>query len=196
MLGREIPMSYTKRDLLSIIGDHDVAPASEVDQDERRIARGAFSFSHKKVEDVMTPNTVVKTVHADDVIDAAYLADLKDSGYSRLPVGTEDPNRFIGILYLKDLLGIAVPTTVRTVMDGTIHFVNTSDPLDIVLDQFIKTKMHLFVVLDQFGGFEGVITVEDVIEEIIGTEIMDEDDITPDLRQEALHKNILKPAVK
>jgi CBS domain containing-hemolysin-like protein len=140
----------------------------------------------------MTPNTVVKTVRADDVIDEAYLADLKDSGYSRLPVGTDDPNQFVGILYLKDLLGIKIPIIVRDVMDGTVHFVNTSDPLDTVLDQFIKTKMHLFVVLDEFGGFEGVITVEDVIEEIIGTEIMDEDDVTPDLRQEAKLKKYLK----
>ena len=129
---------------------------------------------------------------ADDIIDEAYLADLKDSGYSRLPVGTDDPNQFVGILYLKDLLGVNIPTKVRDVMDGTVHFVNTYDPLDTVLDQFIKTKMHLFVVLDEFGGFEGVITVEDVIEEIIGTEIMDEDDVTPDLRQEAKLKKYLK----
>ncbi len=192
MLGKEVPTSYTKRDLLSIISDDKTTSNGDVDHDERRIAKGAFSFSHRNVEHVMTPNTVVKTVRADDVIDEAYLADLKDSGYSRLPVGTDDPNQFVGILYLKDLLGIKIPIIVRDVMDGTVHFVNTSDPLDTVLDQFIKTKMHLFVVLDEFGGFEGVITVEDVIEEIIGTEIMDEDDVTPDLRQEAKLKKYLK----
>ncbi len=186
ILGKETPTSYTKRDLLSIIEDDKTTPDGDVDHDERRIAKGAFSFSHRLVEHVMTPNTVVKLVHAEDIIDEAYLADLKDSGYSRLPVGTNDPNQFVGILYLKDLLGIVIPKKVRDVMDSTIHFVNTSDPLDTVLDQFIKTKMHLFVVLDEFGGFEGVITVEDVIEEIIGAEIMDEDDVTPDLRQEAM----------
>jgi metal transporter CNNM len=195
LLGKEVPTSFTKRDLLSIIGDDKTNPNGDVDHDERRIAHGAFSFSHRNVEHVMTPNTVVKTVQADDTIDEAYLADLKDSGYSRLPVGTEDPNQFVGILYLKDLLGIKIPTIVRDVMDGTVHFVNASDPLDTVLDQFIKTKMHLFVVLDEFGGFEGVITVEDVIEEIIGTEIMDEDDVTPDLRQEAKLKKYLKKLV-
>ncbi|MES2930593.1 MAG: CNNM domain-containing protein [Patescibacteria group bacterium] len=189
LLGEEGPVRYTKRDILSIIED-DTTSEADVDQDEKRIARGAFSFSHRNVEHVMTPNTVVKMVKVDDVIDEKYLANLKDSGYSRLPVGTDDPNQFVGILYLKDLLGIELPKKVRDVMDGTIHFVNPSDPLDTVLNQFIKTKMHLFVVVDEFGGFEGVITVEDVIEEIIGAEIMDEDDVIPDLRQVAIHKKM------
>lgn len=192
LLGKEVPTSYTKRDLLSIIADDKTTSNGDVDHDERRIARGAFSFSHRNVDHVMTPNTVVKIVHVDDIINEEYLADLKDSGYSRLPVGTDDPNQFVGILYLKDLIGVSIPTKVKDVMDGTVHFVNASDPLDTVLDQFIKTKMHLFVVLDEFGGFEGVITVEDVIEEIIGAEIMDEDDVTPDLRQEAKLKKYLK----
>lgn len=192
LLGKEVPTSYTKRDLLSIIADDKTTSNGDVDHDERRIAHGAFSFSHRNVDHVMTPNTVVKIVHVDDIINEEYLADLKDSGYSRLPVGTDDPNQFVGILYLKDLIGVAIPTKVKDVMDGTVHFVNASDPLDTVLDQFIKTKMHLFVVLDEFGGFEGVITVEDVIEEIIGAEIMDEDDVTPDLRQEAKLKKYLK----
>ncbi len=196
ILGKEIPTRYTKRDLISIIEDDASSPTSEVDQDEKRIARGAFSFSHRNVEHVMTPNTVVKTVHTDDAIDAAYLAELKDSGYSRLPVATDDPNQFVGILYLKDLLGIQIPTSVRDVMDTTIHFVHPSDPLDTVLNQFIKTKMHLFVVLDEFGGFEGVITVEDIIEEIIGAEIMDEDDTVPDLRQVAIFNKVQKKVFK
>ena len=70
-------------------------------------------------------------------------------------------------------------------MDKEIHFVRLTDLLDTVLNQFIKTKNHLFVVCDDNGSFKGVITVEDVIEEIIGAEIMDEDDVVPDLRKAA-----------
>jgi metal transporter CNNM len=195
LLGEEGPTRYTKRDILSIIED-DTSSEGGVDQDERRIARGAFSFSHKIVENVMTPNTVVKTVHVDDIIDKKYLADLKDSGYSRLPVVTDDTNMFAGILYLKDLLGITLPKKVKDVMDKEVHIVHPNDPLDNVLNQFIKTKNHLFVVLDEFGGFEGVITVEDVIEEIIGQEIMDEDDTIPDLRQVAKEKTTRKRVSK
>ncbi len=191
LLGEEGPTRYSKRDILSIIED-DTSSDTGVDQDERRIAHGAFSFSHRNVGQVMTPNTVVKIVQVNDVIDKAYLADLKDSGYSRLPVGTDDPNTFVGILYLKDLLGIKLPKKVKDVMDDNIHFVTLADPLDTVLNQFIKTKKHLFVVLDEFGGFEGVITVEDIIEEIIGAEIMDEGDVVPDLRKGAIETKTRK----
>jgi CBS domain containing-hemolysin-like protein len=128
----------------------------------------------------------------DDIIDEKYLLDLKDSGYSRLPVATDDTNQFMGMLYLKDLIGIKLPQKVSDLMEKTIYFVHPSDPLDSVLNKFIKTKTHLFIVLDEFGGFEGVITVEDVIEEIIGTEIMDEDDDIPDLRQAAIENKIKK----
>ena len=183
-LGEEGPTRYTKRDILSIIED-DTTPETGVDQDERRIARGAFSFSHRTVEQVMTPNTVVKTVTIHDIIDKKYLAELKDSGYSRVPVQGDQENEFIGVLYLKDLLGIALPKKVSEVMDKEIHFVRLTDLLDTVLNQFIKTKNHLFVVCDDNGSFKGVITVEDVIEEIIGAEIMDEDDVVPDLRKAA-----------
>lgn len=195
LLGEEGPTQYTKRDILSIIED-DTSPNTEVDQDERRIARGAFSFSHKNVEHVMTPNTVVKTLHINDVIDKKYLADLKEFGYSRLPVSDEETNQFMGMLFLKDLLGIKLPKKVSDLMDKTIYFVHPSDPLDSVLNKFIKTKTHLFVVLDEFGGFEGIITIEDVIEEIIGTEIMDEDDDVPDLRQAAIENRSRRPTVK
>lgn len=194
ILGEEGPTRYTKRDLLSIIDD-DSLDEDGVDHDERRIARGAFSFSHRKVEHVMTPNTVVKVIKVTDVINKKYLANLKDSGYSRIPVINED-NKFKGILYLKDLLGITLPKKVKDIMDPTVYFVRPSDPLDKVLNKFIKTKTHLFVVLDEFGGFEGVITVEDVIEEIIGKEIMDEDDVVPDLRQEAIETKTKKKPLK
>lgn len=75
-------------------------------------------------------------------------------------------------------------------MDKNVCFVNAADPLDTVLNLFIKKKIHLFIVHDEFGGFEGVITLEDVIEEIIGAEIMDEGDEVADLRQMALEKKM------
>jgi metal transporter CNNM len=180
-LGKEMYTRYTKSDLLEIIEDESVEEG-DVNIDEKRLVKGSLSFSGKKVTDVLTPSTIVEYVHQDDTIDMDYLMRLKDTGYSRLPVKTDDHNQIVGILYLKDLLGLKLPVSVDSVMEGTVHFVSSDDTLDDVLDEFIATKMHLFIVLDEFGAFEGVITLEDILEEIIGVEIMDEDDEDADLR--------------
>ncbi len=185
ILGEEKVSRFSKVDLLTILDENDKGGVSDVDTDERRIARGSLLFSDRRVNNVMTPNTVVKTISSNEVMDHDQLIELRNTGYSRIPVYEGEPNNFIGILYLKDLIGVQTPCKVSVVMDSTIHFVQANDPLDKVLSEFISTKMHLFVVLDEFGGFEGVITVEDILEEIIGQEIMDEDDDIPDLRQYA-----------
>ncbi len=182
VLGREVYRTYSKKEILEILDDDQSIDSGDVDTDEKRIVRGSLSFSHKIVDDVLTPSTIVETVHQDDTIDEEYLARLKVSGYSRLPVRTDDHNQIIGVLYLKDLLGLQLPVITKEIMDSTVHFVSSEDTLDGVLDAFIKTKMHLFVALDEFGTFQGVITLEDILEEIIGAEIMDEDDEDADLR--------------
>ncbi|MCC6323550.1 DUF21 domain-containing protein [Candidatus Nomurabacteria bacterium] len=182
ILGEEKVNRLSKIDLLTILDENDKSGVTDVDNDERRIARGSLLFSERRVVNVMTPNTVVKTISHDEVLDHDRLIDLRNTGYSRIPVYENNQHNFTGILYLKDLIGIDTTCNVSSVMDNTIHFVHSNDPLDKVLSEFISTKMHLFVVLDEFGGFEGVITVEDILEEIIGQEIMDEDDEIPDLR--------------
>ncbi|MEN9852363.1 MAG: Magnesium and cobalt efflux protein CorC [Candidatus Parcubacteria bacterium] len=182
VLGDQLHTKYTKRDLLEIVADENSVEEGDVDTDERRIVRGSLSFSHKKVRDVLTPSTIVESVHIDDTIDSDYINRLKNAGYSRLPVQTDDRNQSVGILYLKDLLGVTLPIKVKDALDSTVHFVSLEDTLDTVLDEFIKTKMHLFIVLDEFGTYQGVVTLEDIVEEIIGAEIMDEDDEDPDLR--------------
>ncbi len=183
ILGEEQIAKMTKMDLLSMVEDTQESHVAGVDTDERRIMRGSLLFSDKKVHSVLTPNTVVKTISHTAILTQEKILELKESGYSRIPVSAADPNHFVGVLYLKDLIGLSAPIPVKEVMDNTIHFVHVNDPLDHVLKEFIETKMHLFVVLDEFGGFEGIITIEDIMEEIIGQEIMDEDDVIPDLKQ-------------
>lgn len=185
ILGEEKVNKISKVDLLTILDDSDTRGVTGVDTDERRIARGSLLFSDRSASNVMTPNTVVKTISYNQILDHDRLIDLRNTGYSRIPVYENDQHNFTGILYLKDLIGIDIPCKVSDVMDSTIHFVHSNDPLDKVLSEFISTKIHLFVVLNEFGGFDGVITVEDILEEIIGQEIMDEDDDIPDLRMYA-----------
>ena len=182
VFGEEQVSRLSKVDLLSIFDDTQGANVVGVDTDERRIVRGSLLFSDKKVNNVLTPNTVVKTISHNQLLTPEIILELKDSGYSRVPVLGDDAHHFVGVLYLKDLLGLTKTITVKDIMDSTVHFVHTNDPLDRVLSEFIDTRTHLFVVVDDFGAFEGIITIEDIVEEIIGKEIMDEDDDIPDLR--------------
>ena len=185
-LGKELPHHLSKRELVSMIDEYEAhLPESAIDSDEQRIARGSLMFSNKTVADVMTPNTVAITLDIAQALDAATIQHLKQSGLSRFPVYENDKNNIVGILYWRDLVGVALGTPVRNVYDAYVYFVEPEDKLDAMLNQFIQQRTHLFVVRDEFGGFEGVITLEDILEEIVGTEIVDEKDKHTDLRRVA-----------
>ncbi len=185
-LGQEINHHLTKKELISMIEEYEAhLPESAIDVDEQRIARGSLLYSHRTVADVMTPTTVTIMVELSQTLDEQTLASLKQSGFSRLPVYEGDINTIVGILYWRDLVGVPLGESVKKYYDPHVHFVDPDDKLDAVLNQFIQRRMHLFAVRDEFGVFLGVISLEDVLEEIIGTEIVGEDDRHPDMRRVA-----------
>jgi len=189
LLGTELHSPYTKKELISVIDEYANFPEAGVDADEQRLVKGSLSVSHKVVRDVMTPNTVVFTVMLTDILDDTFIKELKEAGFSRFPVSTEDdPNNIVGILFLRSLVGLHGTPSVRDMYTPGILSVNDTELLDTVLNRAIDTKSHMMIVQDEFGGFEGVITIEDIIEEIVGTEIVDEDDAHPDMRRVALEK--------
>ena len=189
LLGAELQSPYTKKELLSVVEEYSNFPEAGVDADEQRLVKGSLSFSHKIVRDVMTPNTVVFKISLLDTLDEELVHELKDSGFSRFPVyHDEDHDNIVGILFLRSLVGISGIPSVRDMYVPGILSVNDTELLDSVLNKAIDTKSHMMIVQDEFGGFEGVITVEDIIEEIVGREIVDEDDPHPDMRRVALEK--------
>jgi metal transporter CNNM len=185
-LGHELKAQVSKKELISMIDEYEAhLPDSAIDTDEQRIARGSLMFSHKTVADVMTPSTVSILVESSQILDEATVTYLKQTGFSRFPVYEKEKDNLIGILYWRDLVGVSFGKLVKEVYDPYIYFVEPEDKLDSVLNQFIQRHMHLFAVRDEFGAFLGVISLEDVLEEIIGTEIVGEDDKHPDLRRVA-----------
>ena len=183
-LGEELATIYSKRELVKIVEEHEDADGSDVDADEERIVKGALTFSEKYVQDVMTPRTVVEMFESSVKIDKDFLSAFKKSGYSRTPVYRDTPDNIIGILYTSQLLGeVSMGKTVGEVADKKVFFIDENKKLDDVFNTFIQTHYHLFVVKNEFGGMEGVITLEDVLEEIIKTEIVDETDKHQDLRK-------------
>lgn len=145
-------------------------------EDEQRILKGIVRFGSTTVKEVMTPRTSVIAIE----IKAPFQDTLKhivDKGYSRIPVYEDQLDQIKGLLYVKDLLPY---------VDASDHFgwqdlirapffVPESKKIDDLLKEFQQRRIHLAVVVDEFGGTSGVISLEDVLEEIVG-EISDEFD--------------------
>ncbi|MDO4781390.1 MAG: CNNM domain-containing protein [Candidatus Saccharibacteria bacterium] len=173
-IGKEPPQLYTHQELEQILHEHAASRHSLVDYDESQIAAGALRFSKKTARDVATVMDEVYAVALDDEVDATMVAQFKQVGHSRIPV-SDEAGQFVGLLYVKDLIGKRLPKPVSQLYRDKIHDIDARSRLDTVLSRFIQTRSHLFVVMD---GEEqvGIITLEDVIEEILNREIEDEFD--------------------
>lgn len=176
-IGSESPLIYSHTELIHLVNDHAKHSQGTIDHDEGRIMVGALKFSQKSAGEVATPLKKVVAVELEDSLDAALVNMIKRQGHSRLPVVNSD-KKFVGILYVKDILGRKLPTPVSHVYREKIYSVPSSTALDTALSRFIQTKSHLFLVIDdeQHGKPVGILTLEDVIEEIINREIEDEHD--------------------
>jgi metal transporter CNNM len=187
VLGDELPTVYTKTELKRLLEEHRDHKNSEIDTDEVRIARGALSFGDRQIRDIMTPRSVASMIDANQLLDAATMAQLKKSGFSRIPVYRHNAADDIGgILYMKDLVGVdTAKKTAGKLARSKVYFVKLDDNLDDTLNAFLKTRNHLFVVIDEFAEVHGIVTIEDVLEEIIDREIADEFDRYDDMRKVA-----------
>jgi CBS domain containing-hemolysin-like protein len=130
----------------------------------------------------MVPRREVRTVSAEEAISPVVIRELHDSGYSRFPVHGEKSEQFIGTLYLKDLINLKATGKVKDVMEHAVYYVHEEYPLEQALHAFLKTKHHLFIVVNKFEEYVGIITIEDILEQILGCKIIDEFDAYDDLR--------------
>jgi putative hemolysin len=143
--------------------------------EEQRMLRGIVKFGNTEVKQVMRPRTEV-VAFAKDLSFQQLLAAIVDSGFSRVPVFEETLDRVVGILYIKDVLPHIDKAEFEWLkLLREPYFVAESRKLDDLLKDFQEQKVHLAVVVDEYGGTSGIITLEDVIEEIVG-EISDEYD--------------------
>jgi putative hemolysin len=153
-----------------------------VEEDEREMIRGVFEFSATVAREVMTPRidiiAVPKEITLDELIDLVVT-----EGHSRVPVFAGTIDNIIGVLLAKDLLPLmANPHSIRaenfdvSTLMREPYFVPDTKPVDDILAEFRQSSMHLAIVIDEFGGTYGLVTMEDLLEEIVG-EIKDEYDI-------------------
>jgi len=188
-LGREMPNVYSRNELLSIIEEHEDSDESSIDRDEERIVKGALTFSDKMAKDVMTPKKMVLMLEVGEKLSPALVSKLRKSGHSRFPVYKDERDNIVGILYLRELVGRKLASKkVNGFFQKKPVVISEDMALDSVLNKFLRTKHHLFVVVNEFDSVEGVISMEDVIEDILNREIMDEFDKHANLRKTAKKK--------
>ncbi len=141
-----------------------------------------MTFGDKLISDVYTPRRVVRAVRADETVGPVLLAELHDSGFSRFPVYEDDPNEIIGILHLRDLVRKNRSGKIRSYMKQDVCFVHEQQSLRRGLDAILKTHQQLFVVVNSFEEYIGVVSIEDILEQVIGEHIVDEFDAYDDMR--------------
>lgn len=163
------------------------------EQDKRRIIN-SLHFNKRTVQDIMTPRGVVTFIKKTDVVGPYILNDLHKSGHSRFPVIDGDIDHVVGMLYTRDLITLNDKSskTASEIMDNHVYYINADQTLDHALNAFLKTHRHMFVVVNGYRETAGVVSLEDVMEALLGYKIIDEFDQHDDLRavaERVAHKN-------
>ncbi|PQB05681.1 gliding motility-associated protein GldE [Aureitalea marina] len=144
-------------------------------REEQKILQGIVSFGNTDVKNVMQPRMDIFALNEESSF-KEILPELIQNGYSRIPVYRESMDTIVGILYIKDLMPHLDKDSLKwTDLMREPYFVPENKKLDDLLNEFKEMKMHLAIVVDEYGGTSGLISLEDIIEEIVG-EISDEFD--------------------
>jgi putative hemolysin len=152
--------------------------------DEKELITNVFEFNNKKAEDVMTHRTDLCMLWIDDEPDAIR-QEILENGFTRFPVYDEDADDILGILHLRDYLTNLLsqePATLRELLRPA-YFIPENVPADMLFRDMQKENIHLAVVVDEYGGTRGIVTMEDLVEEIVGN-IYDEYDEAPEAIQQ------------
>ncbi|MBE0597346.1 MAG: DUF21 domain-containing protein [Desulfuromonadales bacterium] len=155
-----------------------------VAKEQRRMLLGIFELTQVRVRDVMIPRTEMATFEVNATFDEV-LAQVRNTSHSRFPVYEGSLDSIIGIVHAKDIIncvGRSESFNLRELLRPP-YFVPESKRIGTLLQSFRKKRVHLAVVVDEYGGAEGIVTLEDIIEEIVG-DIQDEYDVEEILYRE------------
>ena len=159
----------------------DLTKDSVDNKEEKKILEGIVKFGNTDVKQIMTPRTDV-VAFQNDLDYKSLINDLKAVKFSRIPVYEDSFDKIKGILYVKDLIGkIKEPANYQwNKLLRDAKFVPENKKLDDLLKEFQEEKTHIAIVVDEYGGSSGIVTLEDVLEEIVGdiTDEFDEKDVT------------------
>ena len=172
---------YEREDLIKLLSHQKNQIDNRISETELMAARGALTFADKTVVSVMTPRKAVEWVSRGAPIGPKLMDDLHKTRHIRFPVIASDSKpgnpEVVGSVYLRDLLkNLEKRGTVSDIMKRDAHFINESHSLLQALDGFLKSGQHLLTVVNNFEEVVGVLTLEDVLGQILGQKIADEFD--------------------
>ena len=165
---------HTSEELRMLLGQS--KQSGEIQESEHELLENVFEFNDRMVKQIMVPRTRISAIdvntNEDTVLEMVY-----NEGYSRIPVYEGNIDNIVGVLYVKDLLQIIrrhEPLELAKTMRPA-YFVPETKKINRLLRQFQRKHMHMAIVSDEFGGVSGIVTIEDIMEELVG-EIQDEYD--------------------
>ena len=172
-----------RNDLVEVI--QDAEERDLIDQDTKDMIEGVLEIAELRVRDIMIPRSQMVTIEKSQPIEA-FLPVIIESGHSRFPVINEDKDHVEGILLAKDLLKVGLaqeeePFSIERFLRPAV-IVPESKRVDRLLKEFQAERYHMAMVVDEFGGVSGLVTIEDILELIVGEidDEFDDDDNEPD----------------
>lgn len=160
--------------------------SGHLEEAQEKVISNIIELKLKTVRQVMTPRTVTFSLEETTTVQEAMKQINRLTSHSRVPVYQGEPDNVTGMIMRKDVLLAAAQGNHDYALKRLkydVHFVPETMPLNRVLIDFFEKHQHLFVVVDEYGSVTGIISMEDVLEEIVGEEIIDESDKTQDMRE-------------
>lgn len=169
--------------------------SGDIEENEARVINNIIELKSKIVRQIMTPRTVTFSLNEKSTVGESMKMIDRLSSHSRIPVYSRNINNVCGIVMRRDILKAAAEDHHDIPLSSLMkpaYFVPETSHLNLILIDFVNRQQHLFVVVDEYGTMTGIISLEDVIEEIVGQEIMDETDNTKDMRELARKHSLVK----
>ena len=187
--GRKNEVNFSKDEIITIV---DMSEKEGVLQAKESILiKNLFKLKNIKAKDIMTPRTVVFAFDSKTTLKEALLND-NLYVYSRIPVYNESIDDIAGVVFKQTILEKRVKKKKKTLLKDImvpVHKVPENISVSTLFDMFIRMKMHLFIVQDEYGQTSGVVTLEDALETLLGIEIVDEMDQVTDMQEFAKDEN-------
>ena len=181
--GRKNEVNFSKDEIITIVNMSEKEGVLQAK--ESILIKNLFKLKNIKAKDIMTPRTVVFALDSKTSVKEALLND-NLYVYSRIPVYNESIDDIAGVVFKQTILEKRVKKKKKTLLKDImvpVHKVPENISVSTLFDMFIRMKMHLFIVQDEYGQTSGVVTLEDALETMLGIEIVDEMDQVADLQE-------------